>query len=68
MDCFEFSLGVCSTELSDVAPFRGVECPVEDERLQKCVISDDSATLFNHQNPLGGLDALSENLNHDKFV
>ena len=23
MDCFEFSLGVCSTELADVAHFRG---------------------------------------------
>ena len=41
---FEFSLGVCSTKLSDVAHFGGAQCLVEDERLQKHVISGGSAT------------------------
>ena len=44
MDCFEFSLGVGSTELSDVANFQGAQCLVEDERLRTCVILGGSAT------------------------
>ena len=44
MDGFEFSLGVCWMELSNVAHFRGAWCLMEDERLQKRVISDGSAT------------------------
>ena len=46
MDCFEFSLGVGSTELSDVANFRGAYCLVEDERFRKRVISGGSATFL----------------------
>ena len=44
MDCFEFSLGVCSTELPDVANFRAAQCLEKDEHLQKRVISGGSAT------------------------
>ena len=43
MDCFEFSLGVCSTELFDEAHFRGAYCLVEDERLRKRAILGGSA-------------------------
>ena len=42
---FEFSLGVCSTEPSEVVSFRGALCLVEDERLQKRAISDGFATF-----------------------
>ena len=41
---FGFSLGVCPTDIAAVAGFRGAQCLVEDERLRKCAISDDSAT------------------------
>ena len=44
MDCFEFSLGMGSMELSDVAHFRGAWCLVEDERLRKHVFLDGSTT------------------------
>ena len=54
MDCFEFSLGVGSTELSDVANFRGAQCLVEDERLQKYAISGGST--------IGGIRANNESM------
>ena len=44
MDCFEFFLGVGSTELSYVANFRGASCLKEDERLRKHAITGGSAT------------------------
>ena len=54
MDCFEFSFRVCSTELSDVAHFRGAYCLVEDERLRKRVILGGSA--------IGGIRANNESM------
>ena len=50
MDCFEFSLRVGMTELSDVANFWGAQCLVEDERLLKHVISGGSTTWLRHIN------------------
>jgi len=44
VDCFEFSLRMCSTEPTDVAHFRGVLCLAEDEHLRKRAILDGSAT------------------------
>ena len=38
-------MGVCSMELSNVANFRGAQCLVEDEHLQKRVILGSSTTI-----------------------
>ena len=54
MDCFEFFLGVCSTELPDVGYFRGATCLVEDEHLRKHAILGGSA--------IGGIRANNESM------
>ena len=54
-------------ELSDVANFWGAQCLVEDERLQKRVISDGSATGgIRANNEYTGLRTLFKNLKFDQ--